>query len=320
LSELGFGNVYVVPEQEHPDPDFSTVDYPNPEDEKAFTLAKKLALEVGADLIVGTDPDADRVGVLVKNKSGEYNVLTGNMTGVLLCEYILSQKKANGTLPENGAVISTIVSTDMTKKITAAYGVEYIEVLTGFKYIGEKIKEFEANGSTPKYLFGFEESYGCSAGTYCRDKDAVVAVTLVCEMAAYYKTRSMTLYDGLTELYAKYGYYKESVKSITLKGIDGIEQMKKMMEALRENAPVEIAGKTVVEARDYKSGLINGTDPTNLPVSDVLYYTLEDGSWFCVRPSGTEPKIKIYIGVAGGSAEEADEKIKLLDGEVGKLF
>lgn len=314
LKEIGFNNVNVVPEQELPDSDFSTVGYPNPEDPKAFTLALKLADELSADIIVGTDPDADRVGAVVKNSKGDYVVLTGNMTGVLLTDYILSQKKASGALPENGAVISTIVSTNMTKSIAEKYNVDYFEVLTGFKYIGEKIKQFEQTGSN-NYIFGFEESYGCLAGTYARDKDAVVATMLICEMAAYYKTRNMSLYEGLQEVYKKYGYYKETIQSITLKGIEGVENIKKIMDSLR-NDPIKSAGNSnTVEVRDYKSGICKNIktseeNKTNLPSSNVLYYVLDDESWFCVRPSGTEPKIKIYFGSKAQSEKEVDEKIE----------
>ncbi len=314
LKEVGFENVTVVPEQELPDSEFSTVGYPNPEDPKAFTLAMKLADEIGADVVVGTDPDADRVGAVVKNANGEYVILTGNMTGVLLTEYILSSKKESGKLPANGAVVSTIVSTDMTKAIAKNYGVDYFEVLTGFKYIGEKIKEFEADGSH-SYIFGFEESYGCLAGTYARDKDAVVATMLICELAAFYKTKGMTLYEGLLEVYKKYGFYKESIKSITLKGIEGVENMKKIMDTFRAETPSEIGGAKVVETRDYNFGtfknvLTGESGKVNLPKSNVLYYVLENGTWFCVRPSGTEPKIKIYFGSKGESVEAAEGNIE----------
>lgn len=313
LEKVGFKNVYVVPEQEQPDGNFSTVGYPNPEDPKAFTLAMKLAEKVDADVIVGTDPDADRVGAVVKNSDGEYVVLTGNMTGTLICEYILSQKKAMGKLPENGAIVSTIVSTDLTKAIAKEYSMKYFDVLTGFKYIGEKIKEFEKTGSN-EYVFGFEESYGCLAGTYARDKDAVVATMLICELAAYYKTKNMTLYDGLQEIYKKYGYYKETIHSITLKGLDGIEKMAKVMDTLRAEPPKEVAGAKVVEARDYNADKIvdmttGTTTPTGLPKSNVLYYVLDNDTWFCVRPSGTEPKIKIYFGAKCDSADGAEKKI-----------
>ena len=274
----------------------------------------ELAKKVDADIIVGTDPDADRVGAVVKKTDGDYMVLTGNMTGALLCEYILSQKKANGTLPVNGAVVSTIVSTDMTKAICTEYGMKYFDVLTGFKYIGEKIKEFEADGSY-EYMFGFEESYGCLAGTYARDKDGCLATMLICELAAYYKSKGMSLYDGLLALYEKYGVYKETITSITLKGIDGAAQIKKVMDTLRAESPKEVAGVKIVETRDYSIdkivNLVTGEESkSGLPSSNVLYYVLEDGTWFCVRPSGTEPKIKIYFGSSDKNADAVDAKLK----------
>jgi len=313
LSEMGFTSVAVVPEQEKPDGNFPTVSYPNPEDPKAFALAMKLADDIGADIICATDPDADRVGAVVRNDKNEYVILTGNMTGALLTEYVLSGRKAAGTLPADAAIVSTIVSTNMTKVIADHYNAAYFDVLTGFKYIGAKIKDFELANSH-SYVFGFEESYGCLAGTYARDKDAVVSTMLVCEMAAAYKKRGMTLYDGLLELYAKYGFYTESIESITMKGVEGVAQIKGMMKAMRENPPADINGVKVVETRDYKSGVIAYTDgapnaPTNLPESDVLYFALADESWFAVRPSGTEPKIKIYFGVKGTSREDAADKV-----------
>ncbi|MDR3240462.1 MAG: phospho-sugar mutase [Clostridiales bacterium] len=322
LQEMGFQNVHVVPEQEQPDPDFSTVGYPNPEDPAAFTLALKLAEKVNADIVVGTDPDADRVGVIVKDASGRYVILSGNMTGVLLTEHILSQKKALGTLPKNAAVISTIVSTDMTRAIAEAYGAAYFNVLTGFKYIGGKIKEFELTGSY-EYIFGFEESNGALAGTYARDKDSVVTTLLICEAAAFYARQGKTLCDALEDLYQKYGYYKETIESITLKGLEGLEDMKKIMASLRENPPRSIAGAAVVEVRDYKNKVIQYLDKgtkeaSALPVSDVLYYVLADDSWFCARPSGTEPKIKIYAGVKTASAEAAEKRLQAVMQDVKK--
>ncbi len=313
LYKAGFKNVYIVPQQEKPDGNFTTVGYPNPENKAVFDLAIELAKKVDADIIVGTDPDADRVGAVVKTGSGDYMVLTGNMTGSLLCNYILEQKKAKGELPENGAVVSTIVSTDMTKAICKEYGLKYFDVLTGFKYIGEKIKEFEADNSY-QYIFGFEESYGCLAGTYARDKDGVEATMLICELAAYYKARGMSLYEGLQELYAKYGVYKETIESITLKGIDGAAQIKMIMDSLRNNSPKEIAGVKVIEARDYSAdkivNCVTGEETaTGLPKSNVLYFVLENGTWFCVRPSGTEPKIKIYFGSSSANEAETDAKI-----------
>ena len=313
LAKAGFKNVYVVPQQEKPDGNFTTVGYPNPENKAVFDLAIELAKQKGADIIVGTDPDADRVGAVVKTTSGDYTVLTGNMTGTLILEYILSQKKAAGKLPANGAVVSTIVSTDMSKAICAEYGMKYYDVLTGFKYIGEKIKEFEASGEYV-YMFGFEESYGCLSGTYARDKDGVCATMLICEMAAYYKSRGMSLYDGLLELYKKYGVYKETIHSITLPGLDGVANIAKVMSKMREDSPTEIDGVKVVEMRDYKTDKVvdlktGATSTTGLPASNVLYYVLEDNTWFCVRPSGTEPKIKIYFGSKGDSLEEVEAKI-----------
>lgn len=316
LQKAGFKNVNVVKEQEMPDCKFSTVDYPNPEDPNAFKLALKLADEIDADVIVGTDPDADRVGAIVKNNKGEYVILSGNMMGVLLTDYILSMRKEKGILSKKGAIISTVVSSNMTEKIAKAYNVDYFNVLTGFKFIGEKIKQFEQTGSN-EYIFGFEESYGCLAGTYARDKDAVVATMLICELAAFYKNKGITLYEGLQEIYKKYGYFKENIKSITLKGIDGIKDMDKIMTSLRNDTPLNVNSNNVVEFRDYKSEEIkdlinNKISDTNLPKSNVLYFSLEDKSWFCVRPSGTEPKIKIYFGVEEETENKADEKIKSL--------
>lgn len=313
LEKAGFENVTVVPEQELPDSEFTTVGYPNPENPAVFELAIKLAEKIDADIILGTDPDCDRVGAVVKTKDGSYTVLTGNMTGTLICNYICSQKAKLGTLPKNGALVSTIVSSEMTKAIAKKYNLAYFDVLTGFKYIGEKIKEFEQTGDY-QYVFGFEESYGCLSGTYARDKDAVVASLLICEMAAYYKSRGMSLYDGLMELYDTYGVYKEIIHSITLKGIEGIENMKKIMDTLRKDAPSEIAGVKVTETRDYLEDKIvdvatGKVSPTNLPKSNVLYFTLADDTWFCVRPSGTEPKIKIYFGTKADTIENAEKKI-----------
>ncbi len=313
LKKAGFKNVTVVPEQELPDSEFTTVGYPNPENPAVFELAIKLAEKIDADIILGTDPDCDRVGAVVKTKDGSYTVLTGNMTGTLICNYICSQKAKLGTLPKNGALVSTIVSSEMTKAIAKKYNLAYFDVLTGFKYIGEKIKEFEQTGEY-QYVFGFEESYGCLSGTYARDKDAVVASLLICEMAAYYKSRGMSLYDGLMELYDTYGVYKEIIHSITLKGIEGIENMKKIMDTLRKDAPSEIAGVKVTETRDYLEDKIvdvatGKVSPTNLPKSNVLYFTLADDTWFCVRPSGTEPKIKIYFGTKADTVENAEKKI-----------
>jgi len=324
LAEVGFENVYVVPEQEKPDGTFPTVGYPNPEDPKAFTLAIKLAQEKQADIIIGTDPDSDRIGVVVKDNNGNYDILTGNMTGALLTEYVLGGRKEKGTLPENAAMVKTIVTTEMVRAIAENYGVKLFDVLTGFKFIGEKIKQFEEDHSY-SYVFGFEESYGCLSGTYARDKDAVGASMLVCEMAAYYKNKGMTLYDGLMELYNKYGFYKEGVKSVTLKGVDGAEQIQKIMEYLRNNVPSDFAGNKVIWAKDYKTGvfknLLTGeNEASTLPKSNVLYYNLDDRAWLCVRPSGTEPKIKFYMGVKADSLEKAVEKTDALVASVDELL
>ena len=303
LKETGFKNVHVVAAQEQPDGNFPTVGYPNPEDKKAFALALELAKEKDAHIVVATDPDCDRVGVAVKHQN-DYILLTGNQTGVILTEYLLSQMKAKGTLPQNGAIISTIVSTDMTRAIANAYNATYMEVLTGFKYIGEKIKNFEQS-NTHTYLIGFEESYGYLTGTYARDKDAVAATLLICEAAAYYRTKNQNLYETLQSLYTQYGHYQESVESITMQGIAGLEDIKRILTTLRQNPPTTLANAPVTEARDYKNNTIlctktNTTTPTHLPTSDVLYYATTDGSWACVRPSGTEPKIKLYFGVKEG--------------------
>ncbi|MFV0504645.1 MAG: phospho-sugar mutase [Lachnospirales bacterium] len=314
LSRAGFKNVSVVKEQELPDENFTTVGYPNPEDPKVFELAIKLANKEDADIIVGTDPDADRVGAVVKNNNGEYVVLSGNMTGTLITEYILSTKKNQGVLKENDAIISTVVSTDLTGEIAKSYGVSYFETLTGFKYIGEKIKLFKKDNSH-NFLFGFEESYGCLAGTYARDKDAVVATLLLCEASAYYKKKGKTLYDALIDMYNKYGYYSDGIKSITLQGKEGSEKIVQIINSLRSNPLKEINGVKTVEFRDYSTGTIlnllnSEIKKSELPSSNVLYFVLEDKSWFCVRPSGTEPKIKIYCGVIGESMKDGDEKLR----------
>ena len=320
LAKAGFKNVFIVKEQEMPDSSFSTVDYPNPEDTKVFVMAQKLAAEVDADVLIGTDPDCDRVGAMVKDDKGEFVALTGNMVGALATEYILSQRKAQGRLPENGAVIKTIVSTEMIAPICAEYGVEKMDVLTGFKFIGEKIKGFDETGSHT-YLYGFEESYGCLGGTYARDKDAVYASVLICEMAAYYKEKGMTLYEALLALYEKYGYYREGVKSMTMKGLEGMARIQLIMKTFRENTPAELGGYKVVVAKDYKTqvfkDLTTGEESGSpLPVSDVLHYTLEDGTWVCIRPSGTEPKLKFYIGVKADSLQAAQDKVNVLDQDI----
>ena len=317
LEELGFENVYVVPEQELPDPDFTTLDYPNPEDPKAFTLALKLAKEKGADIVMATDPDADRLGVYaLDTKSGEYVPFTGNMSGMLIAEYILRERRATNTMPENPALVTTIVTTNMTKPITEAYNVKLIEVLTGFKYIGEQIKLFEQTGSN-NYVFGLEESYGCLAGTHARDKDAVVAVMCLCEVAAWCKKNGITVWDQMLKLYEKYGYFKETQYAITLKGIDGSRQIAEMMDKLRSNPPKSFGELTVKELRDYdkdvtKNMATGEETPTGLPKSNVLYFDLTNDSWCCARPSGTEPKIKFYMGVKGSSLSDAQDKVEKL--------
>ena len=313
LKELGFENVYVVKEQELPDGAFPTVSYPNPEAAEAFELGLKLAKEVDADLVLATDPDADRLGVRVEDKNGEYHDLTGNMSGCLLANYEIGQRRAvNGSLPEDGALIKTIVTSNLADAIAKGYGVDLIEVLTGFKFIGQQILGFENSGKGT-YLFGFEESYGCLIGTYARDKDAIVATMALCEAAAYYKTQGKTLWDAMIEMYDQYGYYKDDIKSITLKGIEGLQKIQEIMDTLRKNPPAEFAGHKVVSARDYKKDTITDlatgeVKPTGLPNSNVLYYDLTDDAWVCVRPSGTEPKVKFYYGVKGTSLEDADEK------------
>ena len=317
LKELGFENVYVVKEQELPDGDFPTVSYPNPEAAEAFELGLKLAKEVDADLVLATDPDADRLGVRVKDKNGEYHDLTGNMSGCLLANYEISQKKAiNGSLPEDGALIKTIVTTNLADAIAKGYGVKLIEVLTGFKFIGQQILGFEQSGKG-SYLFGFEESYGCLIGTYARDKDAIVATMALCEAAAYYKTQGKTLWDAMIEMYEQFGYYKDAIQSVTMKGIEGLQKIQEIMNSLRQNPPAEFAGHKVVAVRDYKADTITdvatgAVEPTGLPNSNVLYYELTDDAWVCVRPSGTEPKVKFYYGVKGTSLADADEKSDIM--------
>ena len=321
MKELGFTHVYVVPEQELPDGGFPTVSYPNPEAAEAFALGLKLAREKDADLVLATDPDADRLGVYVKDAgSGEYIPLTGNMSGSLLCEYVLSQKKAAGKIPEDGQVIKSIVSTNLIDAVAKEYGCELIEVLTGFKWIGQQVLKNEKTGRGT-YLFGMEESYGCLIGTYARDKDAISATAALCEAAAYYKQKGMTLWDAMVAMYEKYGYYKDAVKSIGLSGIEGLAKIQSIMETLRNNTPKEVGGYKVVSARDYKLDTIKDmasgeVKPTGLPSSNVLYYDLNDGAWICVRPSGTEPKIKFYYGIKGSSMEDADAKSEALGAAV----
>lgn len=322
LKEIGFENVYVVPEQELPDGEFPTVSYPNPEAAEAFELALKLAKEKDADLVLATDPDADRLGVYVKDtKSGEYITLTGNMSGCLLADYEISQMKAiNGSLPEDGALIKTIVTSNLADEIAKAYNIRLIEVLTGFKYIGQQILNFETTGKGT-YLFGFEESYGCLIGTHARDKDAIVATMALCEAAAYYKSQGKTLWDAMVDMYDKYGYCIDAIQSVGFKGIEGLEKIQSIMATLRENTPAKIGKYDVLSARDYKADTIKNlaTDEvttTGLPSSNVLYYDLSDSAWLCVRPSGTEPKVKFYYGVKGTSLEDAQNLSKELGEEV----
>ena len=320
LKEIGLNKVYVVPEQELPDGDFPTVGYPNPEDPKAFELALKLADEVNADVVLATDPDADRLGVYAKDSAtGKYMSFTGNMSGMLIAEYILSEKKAKGILPKNGALIKTIVTTNLADVVAKEYNVKLIEVLTGFKYIGEQIKLFEQNHSY-EYVFGFEESYGCLVGTHARDKDAIVAVMMLCEAAAYYKKHGLTLWDQMLRIYEKYGYFKETLVSITKKGKEGLAEIQGMLDKLRSNPPKEIGGYKVLETRDYNNNTVTKADgtvtETGLPKSNVLYFDLEDNAWCCARPSGTEPKIKFYMGVKGNSFDDADAKLEKLKNDM----
>ena len=321
LKELGFENVYVVKEQELPDGEFPTVSYPNPEAKEAFELGLALAKEVDADLVLATDPDADRLGVYVKDaKSGEYKVLTGNMSGCLLADYEIGQRKEVSGLPDDGYLIKTIVTSNLADAIAKGYNIGLIEVLTGFKYIGQQILGFETTGKGT-YLFGFEESYGCLIGTHARDKDAIVATMALCEAAAYYKTKGKTLWDAMVDMYDKYGYYKDDIQSITLKGIEGLQKIQEILETLRKTPPMEVGGYKVLKVRDYQADTIKDVatgdvTQTGLPTSNVLYYDLTDDAWLCVRPSGTEPKVKFYYGIKGSSLEDADEKSSKLGEEV----
>ena len=320
LKELGFENVIVVPEQEKPDGDFPTVSYPNPEAEEAFALGLKLAEETGADLVLATDPDADRLGVRVRDKEGVYHTLTGNMSGSLLADYEIGQTKVLKGLPSDGLLIKTIVTTNLADAICKYYGVAEYECLTGFKWIGRQILKME-NEKKGTYLFGFEESYGCLIGTHARDKDAIVAVMALCEAAAYYKTKDMTLWDAMLDLYERCGYYKDDIKSVGLAGIEGLQKIQQIMATLREEPLKELAGYKVLKVRDYQKDTIldlqTGTETdTGLPKSNVLYYEMTDDAWLCVRPSGTEPKIKFYYGVVGNSLEDADAKSEAFGAEV----
>ena len=314
LKEIGFENVYVVPEQELPDGEFPTVEYPNPEAKEAFTLALKLAKEVDADLVLATDPDADRLGCYAKDsKTGEYKVFTGNMSGSLLCEYEVSQmKEKNGSLPADGAIIKTIVTTNMVDAIAKYYGTDLIECFTGFKNIGREILRFEQTGKGT-YLFGFEESYGCLIGTHARDKDAVVATMALCEAAAYYRGQGKTLWDAMMDMYEKYGYYVDDIKTVTLKGVEGSKKIGHIMNILRANVPEQVAGYKTKVVRDYRLEYIRNIEtgevkPTGFPNANVLYYELENDAWLAVRPSGTEPKIKFYYGIKGSSYDEAQKE------------
>ncbi|AGN35475.1 phospho-sugar mutase [Bacillus paralicheniformis] len=322
LKALGYEHVTVVPEQELPDPDFSTVSSPNPEEHAAFEYAIRLGEEKGADILIGTDPDADRLGVAVKDQEGRYTVLTGNQTGALLLHYLLSQKQQKGTLPDNGVVLKTIVTSEMGRDIAASFGLDTIDTLTGFKFIGEKIKQFEASGEYA-FQFGYEESYGYLIGDFARDKDAVQAALLAVEVCAFYKKQGKSLYDGLLELYKSFGFYREGLKSLTLKGKEGAEQIAAILSTFREQPPLSIAGKDVVSAEDYLTGkrtLLkeNKTETIDLPTSNVLKYFLEDGSWFCLRPSGTEPKVKFYFAVKGRTNEDSEALLHQLTDEVMK--
>ncbi len=318
LNELGFKNVYIVPEQEEPDGDFPTVEYPNPEDKKAFKLALELAKKVDADVVLATDPDADRLGVYAKDsRTGEYMAFTGNMSAMLLAEYILSQKQKQNAIPKNGALIKSIVSTNMANAISKEYNLKLFEVLTGFKYIGEKIKQFEKTKEN-EYVFGFEESYGCLIGTHARDKDGIVAVMMLCEAAAFYKNNGITLWDQMINIYEKYGYYKEGIYTITLEGVDGAEKIKQIMNNFRKNPPTQFENYKVLVVKDYQSGISKNIETgieekIELPTSNVLYYELENDFWCCVRPSGTEPKIKFYMGVKATSSNEAEKELKELE-------
>lgn len=321
LKELGFENVYVVKEQELPDGEFPTVSYPNPEAAEAFELGLKLAKEVDADLVLATDPDADRLGVYVKDAaSGTYKVLTGNMSGCLLADYEIGQRQEAAGLPDDGMLIKTIVTTNMASAIARGYKIKLVEVLTGFKFIGQQILNAETTGKGT-YLFGFEESYGCLIGTYARDKDAIVATMALCEAAAFYKIQGKTLWDAMIEMYEKYGYYKDDIQAITLKGIEGLQKIQDILNTLRTNPPSEVSGFKVEKVRDYKENTIQDmtskeVTETGLPISDVLYYELSQDAYLCVRPSGTEPKIKFYYGIKGTSLQDADQKSAKMGREV----
>ncbi|MBQ6992742.1 MAG: phospho-sugar mutase [Clostridia bacterium] len=323
LKEIGFENVYIVKEQELPDGNFPTVDYPNPEDKNAFKLGLELAKEIDADIILATDPDADRLGVYAKDSNGEYQSFTGNMSGCLIQEYILSQKKEKNKLPKNGAVITSIVSSKLSKAIADAYGIETIEVLTGFKYIGEQIKKFEET-KEKEYVFGFEESYGCLIGTYARDKDAIASTMILCEAAAFYKKQGITLFEQMLNIYEKYGYYRENIITITLKGSEGAEKIKSIMQNLKQEKINNFGKYKVLKIKDISNSVYydlnkNTTGEINLPKSEVVYYEIENDYWCCVRPSGTEPKIKFYIGTKSNSIETSDKELEEITKEIKKI-
>ena len=320
LKNFGFTNITVVKEQEQPDSHFSTVQSPNPEEHSAFELAIRYGEKEDADLLLATDPDADRLGVAVKNAQGDFHVLTGNQTGALLLHYLLTQKKANHTIPENGVVIKTIVTSELGREIAKSFGIPTIDTLTGFKFIGEKIKEFEQTGEHT-FLFGYEESYGYLIGDFVRDKDAVQAAALAAEVAAYYKAQGKSLYDGLMDIFEQYGYFRESLRSLTLKGKDGSETIAALMDKFRESFPAQAAGSPIVAVEDYLKGVhmdLTGSShrKISLPSSNVLKYYLQDGSWFCIRPSGTEPKAKFYFGVKGTSLQNSAERLARLEEDV----
>lgn len=324
LREIGFSNVYVVPEQELPDSEFSTVSYPNPEAQEAFTLGLALAKQVDADLVLATDPDADRLGVYVKDREGEYHCLTGNMSGCLLAEYEISQKKALSGLPQDGTLIKTIVTTNLADAIADYYQIQLMEVLTGFKFIGQRMREFAESGQGT-YLFGFEESYGCLIGTHAKDKDAIVASMALCEAAAFYKTQNKTLWDAMIEMYERYGYYMDGIVSVTLSGKAGLEKIDRIMNVLRNDPPKKLGGYAVKSFRDYRTQLVTdladgSQQPTGLPVSNVLYFDCEDGVWVCVRPSGTEPKIKLYFGIKGKSMADAEALLAKMETELAAVL
>lgn len=322
LKAMKYKNVTVVKEQELPDPEFSTVKSPNPEEHAAFELAIQEGEKIGADILVATDPDADRLGIAVKNEQGEYTVLSGNQTGALLLHYLLSQKKAKGTLPKNGIVLKTIVTSELGRKIAASYGIETIDVLTGFKFIAEKIKDYQQTGQY-KYLFGYEESYGYLIGDFARDKDAVQAAVLAVEVCAYYKQKGMSLYEALQSIFKEYGFYQEGLRSLTLKGKEGAELIQKTLEVFRESSIKRLGERKIAAVEDYLTGMREHADGSkeaiDLPKSNVLKYLLDDGSWMCLRPSGTEPKIKFYFGVSDDSLEASQKKLAAVEDDFMKL-